>query len=294
MDRLREVFEIGAHSLKLRSREETDGGGFAVEMLEFVNSRGESVRGYLTRPISHEPLPGILYIHAHGNRHDIGADEILQGRPALQRPVGPDFARMGIAALMIEMPGFGTRRNPPESARAKERLWHGKSLAGQMLGEQQAAFAWLSAREDIIAEKIGVFGISMGATLGYWLAAVEPRITCIAHLCCFADFAALIATGAHDLHGIYLTVPGLLDIAANGEIAGRIAPRPQLMALGDLDPLTPPIAANVALSQTRAAYADLGAESNLVVYREPDTGHVETPGMRSAMLGFFRRHLASA
>ncbi len=133
----------------------------------------------------------------------------------------------------------------------------------------------------------------MGATLGYWLAAVEPSVAAAAHLCCYADFATLIETGAHDLHGIYLTVPGLLNIAANGEIAGRIAPRPQFIGIGDTDPLTPAAAVNVALAQTRAVYDAAGAAADLLIHRETDSGHVETAAMRAAMYGFFRRHLAS-
>jgi dienelactone hydrolase len=195
---------------------------------------------------------------------------------------------------MIDMPGFGIRVEPNESARTKARLWRGKSEAGQMLGELAAAIEWLAARDDIMADRIGVFGISMGATLGYWLASVEPRVACIAHLCAYADFATLIETGAHDLHGIYLTVPGLLDIASNGVIAGRIAPRPQLIAIGDLDPLTPPAAVDRALSETRAAYAAAGASERLIVHREGNSGHVETPKVREAVASFFRRYLAGA
>lgn len=131
----------------------------------------------------------------------------------------------------------------------------------------------------------------MGATLGYWLAAVEPRAACLAHLCCYADFDSLIDAGAHDLHGIYLTVPGLLDIASNGEIAGMIAPRPQFIGIGDKDALTPPAAVDRALAQTRGAYRDAGAPDNLVLHRERETGHAETPAMRAAMLAFFRRFL---
>ena len=109
-----------------------------------------------------------------------------------------------------------------------------------MLGELSSAFDWLSARSDVDSARIGVFGLSMGATFGYWLGAAETRIAAVMQLCCFADFAELLRSGAHDLHGIYLTVPGLLDLAGNGEIAGLVAPRPQLICIGDLDPLTPP------------------------------------------------------
>jgi len=294
MDRLRQAFEIGEHPLSLRSRRAVDRDGFVLEELEFSTAGGEAVRGFLTRPPHDRPVPAILCIHAHGFQYQIGASELLDGRLSLLSPVGSVFPGMGFAALMIDMPGFGVRADPSESARTKARLWRGKSEAGQMIGELAAAFDWLAARDDIIADRVGVFGISMGATLGYWLASVEARIACVAHLCCFADFGTLIETGAHDLHGIYLTVPGLLNIASNGEIAGRIAPRPQLIAIGNLDPLTPPAAVDLALGQTRTAYAALGANANLIVHREPDSGHVETPAIRDAVLAFLRRHLGPA
>jgi dienelactone hydrolase len=218
---------------------------------------------------------------------------LLDGRPALLGPLGPEFARRGLVTLMIEMPAFGGRAEPNESARTKACLWRGRSLAGQMVAEQQAAFQWLAARDDVIADRVGVFGLSMGATLGYWLAAVEPRVACVAHLCCYADFETLIDSGAHDLHGIYLTIPGLLGIASNGVIAGLIAPRPQLIAVGDRDPLTPPAAVDRALAETQDAYARAGAPSALTLIREPETGHVETQAIRAAVFGFLERYLAS-
>ena len=291
IDALQHVFEVGTHTLNLKSCDTKQADGYVVEHLSFTTSLGEVARGILTRPNANKPSPALLYIHAHGGRYDIGADELLGGRGALLDPLGPVFARRGFVTLMLEMPAFGTRVSPDESARSKAALWNGKSLAGQMLGEQSAAFDWLAERPDVVADRIGVFGISMGATLGYWLAAVEPRIACVAHLCCYADFSKMIETGAHDLHGIYLTVPNLLNIATNGQIAGLIAPRPQFIAIGDLDPLTPPAAVNIALSETRAAYASAGANDALTIHREADAGHFETPAMRAAMLEFFSRTL---
>ena len=293
VSRLRQAFEIGEHSLALVSKHEEEAEGFVIERLGFVNGFGETVRGILTRPVGEGCWPGILCIHAHGGRYDIGADEMLYGRKALLGPLGPVFAKAGYVSVMIDMPAFGVRANPDESARAKARLWLGKSLAGQMLGEQHAALAWLSQRSDVKAGQVGVFGISMGATLGYWLAAVETGIACAAHLCCYADFGELVRTGAHDLHGIYLTIPGLLAVAPNGAIAGCIAPRPQLIGIGDLDPLTPPQAVDLALMQTRQSYRECGADGRLLLVREANSGHVETPAMRQAVMAFFRDHLAT-
>jgi hypothetical protein len=291
IEKLRRSFEIGGHSLREAQRDASDEGGYIVERLIFETGDGEAVRGLLTRPRGEAPSPAILYIHAHGARYDIGAAELLDGRPALREPLGPVFAAMGYATLAVDMPGFGSRATRSESELAKARLWQGKSLAGQMLGEQAAALGWLAAQPFVDPARIGCFGISMGATLGYWLAAVDNRISALAHLCCYADFAALIELGAHDLHGIYLTIPGLLNIASNGEIAGLVAPRPQLVCVGDLDPLTPPLAVDRALEQTRAAYERAGAADRLSVHREAQTGHQESPEMRCAVLEFFRQTL---
>jgi pimeloyl-ACP methyl ester carboxylesterase len=294
-DELRRLFDIGRHPLRPIDRSEQSGDGFVLETLRFATAAGEPVRGLLTRPQrTAGPLPAILYIHAHGNRYDIGAAELIDGRDALQSPLGPVFAREGYVTLTIDLPCFGERAATKESAAAKALLWEGRSLAGQMLGELSSALDCLAARPDVDPSRIGVFGISMGATFGYWLAAVEPRIACVVHLCCFADFRELIAAGAHDQHGIYLTIPGLPGIAGNGAIAGLIAPRPQLICIGDRDSLTPPRAVDIAFAQTAAAYDAAGARDRLVLHREAETGHQESAAMRERMLEFAAQHLKAS
>ncbi len=295
MDReaLSRAFEIGRHPLTVVDGVPAPQDGYVVESLRFATAEGTAVRGILTRPDGDGRYPAILYIHAHGGRYDIGARELLDGRPALQPPLGPVLARHGFVALAIDLPTFGERANERESARAKALLWHGRSLAGQMLGELHSVVGYLADRPDVAADRIGCFGISMGATFGYWLAAVDPRLAAVAQLCCLADFDTLIAVGAHDLHGIYLTIPGLLDIAANGAIAGLVAPRPQLICLGGRDPLTPEAAVEKALAETSAAYEAAGAEEKLVVHREPEAGHEETPAMRERVLSFLTENLRS-
>lgn len=290
---LQGVFEIGRHPLRF--------GGAGAEIrsenmvslpLRFTDARGQAVQGWLCRPGGAGPHPAVLVVHAHGGRTDIGARELLDGRPAMPEPLGPELARAGFVALCLDLPCFGSRAGQEtESAAAKAALWQGGSLAGRMLGELSSQLDWLAARPEVDARRIGVFGLSMGATLGTWLAAVDGRVAALAQMVCLADMAALIRTGAHDLHGIYLTVPGLLNLASNGRIAGLVAPRPQVLGLGDRDPLTPRDAADIALAELRAAYAAAGAEAALTVVRDPEAGHVVTPAMRAAALALFRRAL---
>jgi len=289
--RLRALLEVGAHPLTpVSTRDLPAPQGLTLQRLTFRTAQGEAVRAFLCRPQIAGPVPVVLAIHAHGDRYDIGADELMQGRPALTSPPGPALAALGIASLCLDMPCFGDRATETESAAAKRALWAGRSLAGQMLAENASALDWLAAQDWVRADRIGVFGISMGATLGYWLAAVDPRVAVLAHQCCLADFGALIVSGAHDLHGIYLTVPGLPALAPNGVLAGMVAPRPQFIGLGTQDPLTPPEALKIAVDQVRAAYAARGGR--LVVHLEPDEGHRETAPMRAAMLEFLAREMA--
>ncbi len=291
-DTLRRRFEIGAHPLVFRGAAMETRGGLTRTRVRFATRHGEGVTGLLLEPEGGDPAPAILYVHAHGGRYEIGAAEVVDGRPALDGAMGPVLARAGFRVLAIDLPCFGARASVSESAAAKAAVWWGGSLAGQMLGELASALDWLAADPRTDPARIGVFGLSMGATLGYWLAAVEPRVAAVAHLCCFADFAPLVASGAHDRHGIYLTVPGLLGIASNGAIAGLVAPRPQFVGLGDADPLTPPAATEPALATLRAAYAAAGAEAALRVHCEPESGHQETPAMRRAVLAFLTEALA--
>jgi dienelactone hydrolase len=268
--------------------------GTRAEHLQLTSPDGQSIRAILTGPQGKwRNLPAVLYCHAHGNRHDIGASELIVGRPALLNPpYGQALAQQGIVALCIDLPCFGERgAGESESALSKRCLWQGRTLFGLMLSELTAALDLLETIEGVAPDRIGVFGLSMGATLAFWMGALEPRLKAIAHLCCFADLATLVETGDHRLHGDYMTVPGLLEHFTTGRIAGLAAPRPQFAGIGLQDPLTPPIAVDIAAAQARAAYAASGDEGRFTILIEPGSGHQETAAMRAEVLRFFAQHL---
>lgn len=182
-NRLRTLFGLAEPRIELRSTRTEIYKDHIVERLRFdLAGRGE-VRGLLTRPINAAARgPAILFGHSHGGRYDIGASELLEGREYLLDPPGPALARAGYVTLCIDMPTFGERATVSESSAAKALLWQGKSLFGQMLSDHAAALTYLASRDDVDAARIGAFGISMGCTLSYWLAAVDPRIAATAHL----------------------------------------------------------------------------------------------------------------
>jgi dienelactone hydrolase len=278
--------------LDLLSVETGPRDGYVFERVSFRMEGAGTVRAFLTRPAEGGGRhPAILYAHSHGGRHEIGASELMDGRSYLLSPFGPLLARAGYVALCMDMPTFGDRSGTEESAAAKAHIWYGTSLIGQMVSEEAAALTWLASRDDVDPERIGAFGISLGSTLSYWLAALDPRIRAVAHLCCYADYATLVELGAHDNHGIYLLVPGLLRYTSTGEIAGLVAPRPQLICLGEDDELTPPPSIERALAVTRPMYAAAGAPDALEVLLQAGVDHRETPEMHERVMTFFEREL---
>jgi len=277
---------------RLRSSQSEARSGYVLETLQFETEGGEKMRGYVTRPenVKGARLPAILYMHSHGGHYEIGADELLTGQSYIE-PFGPVFAAEGYVTLVVDMPLFGERATVTESALSKALLWRGTTLMGQMLAELSGVLTWLAARPDVDPDRIGGFGMSMGCTHGFMLAALDDRLKAVAHLCCFADYGIMIDLGAHDGHGHYMTIPGLVAEMSVGEIGGAIAPRPQLVCIGEADALTPPAAVDRARQEIEAAYRGAGAAERLSYHTEPGVEHRQTPAMRDKVLSFFRTSL---
>ena len=266
--------------------------GMVVE--ELVLEGPAPIPATLTRPEAGGRHPAVLYCHAHGGDHVLGRRELLEGSVHFEGPgYGAALAAMGFAALCIDMPGFGDRRREgTEASLAKALSWQGKSLFGRMLSDLGLAVGYLAGRDDVRADRIYSYGLSMGAAHALWLAALDDRVAGCAHACILADVARLIETGDHDRHGVYLTVPGLLAVADMGEVAGLIAPRPQIVCHGQNDPLTPALARDAALASLRAAYdrrRDATGRNTLETMTDPAAGHIETAAMRVAILDFLSR-----
>lgn len=276
---------VTAHDFRLAGSEVA--GNIITEDIRLDTATGV-VPGTVMRPDGAGPFPAVLYCHAHGARYDIGRSELAHGRPALLAPpYGRLLAEAGYLVACFDMAGFGERQaEGTEGMLAKAALWRGRTLFGQMLAELSAALEYLAVRADVDAGRIATFGISMGATHAYWLAALDARVAATAHLCAFANIDGLIAAEQHDLHGIYMTVPGLLIHCDMGDVAALVAPRPQLVGAGGTDPLTPPQALDPALARLRNVYHRAGADDRLTSIVSPETGHAETPEMRRAVLDF--------
>ena len=264
--------------------------GYVLEKLVLDLNGIDPVPAYFARPLTDkEPIPAILYNHAHGNDYVLGKDEFICGRDVLQQPpYASVLTRMGYAALCIDHWGFCERRGRTEHEIFKEMLWNGQVMWGMMVYDSLRAVDYLVSRPDVDAKRIGTLGLSMGSTMAWWLAALDVRIKVCVDICCLTDYQAIIDSQGLDEHGIYYFVPRLLKHFTSGQINSLIAPRPHLSLAGNFDRLTPASGLDRLDAQLKKTYAEQGVPDAWKLLRY-NTGHLETAAMRAAILSFLER-----
>lgn|SRR5690606_5264730 len=76
----------------------------------------DPVPAYFVKPKGTARPPVVLFNHSHGNRYELGKDELLVGNTYLaDPPYAEELARAGFAALAIDAWGFGERRGLSET-----------------------------------------------------------------------------------------------------------------------------------------------------------------------------------
>jgi cephalosporin-C deacetylase-like acetyl esterase len=74
----------------------------------------------------------------------------------------------------------------------KEMLWKGQVLWGMMVYDTLRGLDYLFTRPEVDPARIGTLGMSMGSTMAWWVAALDPRLKLCVDICCLTDYQALI------------------------------------------------------------------------------------------------------
>lgn len=271
--------------------------GFTLEHLELDLNGLEPVPAYLLVPEVRRPqAPGLLYLHAHGGTYELGKEELLRGRDVMA-PLAPVCAERGLVTLAIDSWCFSGRRHQEDGRNGewdtfKLMLWQGRVLWGMMLFDEVQALTYLCGRAEVDPHRVGVFGLSMGATKAWWLAALDARVRLCIDLCCLTDYEELIRTGHLKGHGIYYYVPALLKHFQAHAINELIVPRPRLSLNGRHDPLTPVLGVERIRDHLRPLYERHGQAGDCCIELF-DCGHQETPAMRARVVEWLERTLLS-
>jgi hypothetical protein len=271
------------------------GDGYTLQRLELDLNGIEPVPALLLIPDRRETrAPGLLYIHWHGGQYDLGKEQLLKGGN-VQPAYAPVCAEKGLVTLAIDSWCFGERKREENGKTGEEdafklMLWRGRVLYGMMMFDEFRALDYLSGRPEVDAKRLGAFGMSMGATKAWWLAALEPRVRLCMDVCCLTDYAELIKAQGLKGHGIYYYVPSLLKHFETHQINELIVPRPHLSVNGRKDLLTPPAGVERIRDYLLPLYGKYGREEDCRIELF-ECAHEELPAMRELILEWMDRHL---
>ena len=278
--------------IRAEKRDERDRKGYVLESWTLDLNGLEPVPALLTRPkAAGGPLPAVLFNHSHGDDHQIGKREFVEGRSYLEpTPYAEALADQGLTALCIDHWCFGERAHETELETFKAMLWQGRVLWGMMVYDSLRALDWLASRSDVDPARLGTLGMSMGSSMAQWVAALDERVKVTVDICCLTDYHTLLRERGLAGHGIYYFVPQLLKHFTAAGVNALIAPRAHLGQAGLRDPLTPVAGLDLIDAELRRAYAAEGHPERWKLLRY-DVPHQETAEGRQETLAFLRANL---
>lgn len=279
-----------------------DRGDYVVEKFQFDNGAGSTVPGYLLLPKGPRARrPAILYCHWHAGEYNLGKEELFQAKHTPEAP-GPALARRGYVVIAVDACGFGERNGhgpdgpaerdyTAEETASKFNLWVGRTFWGMLLRDDLMALDYLSSRPEVDAQRIGVTGMSMGATRTWWLMALDERLKTGVAIACLTRYQSLIEHGSIHEHDIGYFVPGMLSHFDSEAVVAMIAPRPVLFQTGDRDGGSPVDGIHAIDAAVRPVYALYGGEADFQDVIYPGLAHVYTPQMWEKTLAWLDEHL---
>lgn len=253
-------FEKPALDLELGAAAPAD--GYTRTAVSFATLPGLRGTGYFLDPAGPPPGPAVLCFPGHG----AGVRAIVG---LVDEPYQADFAiqcvRQGYRVLAVEPLGFGTRvseRNPDRGssceADGRAALALGESLPGWRLAEAFRALDVLAELPGVDEARIATMGISGGALLSLWTAALDERVRAAVVSGYFCTFRESILSVDHCLDNF---VPGVSRLLEMPDFAGLIAPRALFVESGTKDDLFPLAGFRRAVHQATQIFHEMGCST---------------------------------
>lgn len=286
--------------LKPRLRKTIQQDGFKIESLYYDTEPGDSVPAMLLIPDginAAHPAPAIALWHQHAGQYHLGKSEPagLAGNP--MHHTGAALAREGYVVLCPDALCFEERQDPTKKLKAGgfERfeflryVVSGKCMAWKNILDMKRAVDFLVSRPEVVPEKLGCYGHSMGSTHTWLVGPWEERLRCLVGNCCLPTYAGI--HHEHLLHCFPNFVPGIYQYGDTPDIAALIAPRALHMNFGETDHGSPIDEVRRGVKTITRAYESMHANKNFTYFIEEKTGHVLSPEMWKRTKAVFVKHL---
>lgn len=286
--------------LNPQARETIKKDGYRIESLTYDVQPGERIPALLLVPdnvTASNPAPGIAVWHQHNGEYHLGKSEPagLAGNPMHHTAVA--LVREGYVVLCPDSLCFEERQDPSGILKRGEyerfeflrEIVRGRSLAWKDILDMKVSVDYLSQRAEVIPDKLGCYGHSMGSTHAWLVGPLEPRLKCIIGNCCLPTYEAIEET--HILHCFPNFVPGWKKYGDTPEIAALISPRALHLNFGEMDSGSPIESVKKGLSRIAEVYEKAGAADKFTSYIEPGAEHVLSETMWQHVRECFAKHL---
>lgn len=291
--------------------------GYTAHKIEFEISANNPVRAYLLVPDGEGPFPALVALHDHGAKFSIGKEKMI--RPIAESPevvaeaeewltkcydgvwTGDWFASQGYVVLAIDALMWGNRgegtdgretRYDTQQALASNCLKLGTSLVGIITWDDLRSIDFLAAQEFVAADRIGLYGHSMGGHRAWMAAALSDKVSAVASVCWMATSDALLAAGNNELKGgsaFAMQIPMVSRWLDNPDIASLACPRAALFISGTEDKLFP-AGVEEAYEKMARVWRSQGAEG-MFHYSLHPSPHYFDKTMQQEVADFFARNL---
>ena len=286
--------------LNVKLREKSQAEGFRIESLYYDAEPDDPIPALLLIPdgvSAKKPAPAVAIWHQHNGQYHLGKGEPagLSGNP--MHHTGAALAKEGYVVLCPDALCFEERQDPTgklkggnyERFEFLRSVVAGKSMAWKNILDMRRAVDFLVSRPEVIGDKLGCYGHSMGSTHTWLVGPWEPRLKCLVGNCCLPTYKAIHDN--HMLHCFPNFVPGIYPHGDTPDIAALIAPRPLLLNFGEMDGGSPIDEVRRGVEVIADAYGTMHAEDKFSHYVEEGSGHVLSDEMWKRTHAWFDQHL---
>ena len=266
-----------------------------------------------------EQLPVVFVLHGTG-----GSKE--QMLPHLRK-----YAKSGYLACSIDSRYHGERGSPADYTAALVAAFDANGAGDadaqhpfmyDTAWDLMRVLDWVERRPDVDASRIGMTGISLGGMHTWITSAVDSRVTAVAPLIGVQNYRWVLENSlwqarVESLAAFFEVIrtrlgkprvddevvelvwrricPELIDGSMAMDAPSSlqlIAPRPLLVANGELDMRCPKVGVELAVAAASRAWEGLPAELQPKLYFDPGGGHAVSDAMWRLVDEFFDQHLA--
>src|SRR5262249_35677466 len=160
--------------------------------------------------------------------------ELLQGSFNLSKVPAIELVRQGCVVLGIDAYGFGERQGKgpggaaetgkdEETSLFKKFLWEGRTLWGMIVRDDRLALNYLLTRPEVDPARVGVTGMSLGASRTTWVGALDERVKVIVPVAQMTRYHEFADEGNYMHHSIYYYLPGALRSGLDMEVIAALA-----------------------------------------------------------------------